>query len=509
MKKRIFLIIQILLLSGWMVTIINAQVNNSPVLDGILDQQWNLTEWRHLTKLVKNTNNTSFTSDRDFKSSFKILWDKEALYLFILIIDDDIVNIGSITHQNDNCEIYFDINNSKTSTYDGIDDDQIRIEYGRLDGYESKRKAENIEFVQISSDTSWIIEAKFPWINLTSNTFDARVNDIIGFDLFTTDNDGNDNLKDHILAWNSPTNDAWQNPLLFGNLKLLADGTLDSVETSATEIDHDNLDIDESKIQYVIYVDNQNNAASDSVTGLDPYKPLSTITKALANSEEYLGAGLGVKIAISPGIYRESGLTVKPKGNGNKFLNTELVIEGTHPDSVIITGADLWNEGWERLSNKRWRHQWDYSFTKLNAWGGLLSELGTKREMIFVDDLWMRQVLSIDDLGDNTFYVHDNNYIYVEVADSIDFENSNKEVSLRGDGINAPWPPQRLLSVPAEKDKVVLRNLTFRYANMRMQNAGQVYINNWKTIIDNCVVEWSNGFGLQIVEAKKIKLISS
>jgi hypothetical protein len=134
------------------------------------------------------------------------------------------------------------------------------------------------------------------------------------------------------------------------------------------------------------------------------------------------------------------------------------------------------------------------------AWGdrGPTNPIAFRREMVYVDGYWMEQVLSMDIMKTNSFFVDEAaDMVYVQVADSINFEASDKEISLRGDGNDAPWPPARLLSIPQEKDKVVLRNLVFQHANMRI-NEGAIRLNGWKTLMEDCIIRWNNSIGLNI-----------
>jgi len=445
-------------------------------------------------------------SPADFSGAFRTLWDQDAFYLLIEITDDSLVNLGISTHHNDNTEVYFDLNNSKFSTYDNLDDDQIRFEFGRTDSFETKRGATGLEFKQVKTNAGWCLEARFPWTALTAEAFVPEVDRDIGFDLMITDNDGEDDKKDHILAWHSPNNDAWKDPTVFGVMRLLASGTTDSVYYDSTPPDHDDQPIDESKISHIIYVNQRHPQAADTNSGTHPEQPLKTLTRALELAGKQIGAAVATKILVYPGVYREGGLTMLRQGSPNSFLNTELVIEGTLADSVIISGSDVWNDGWTLGGNDSWRHDWPYAMQPQNAWGDRVTGLGARREMLFVNGKWMRQVLERNEMTANSFYVADNEGIYVKVAADIDFAAATKEVSLRGDGLDAPWPPAGLLVIPAEKDKVVLRNLVFQHANMRLQNAGTVQIKGWKVLLDHCKIVWNNGFGLQLGAVEQVAI---
>ncbi|MFP4367586.1 MAG: sugar-binding protein [Bacteroidales bacterium] len=483
-----------------------------PDIDGEIDEIWNTTPSYPLTKLIKN-NLGPIPDAEDISASFRSLWDENNFYLLVEVVDDVIFNgISSPDHQNDNLEVYFDINNSKLSQYDGIDDDQIRFIPG-VDTINSKRGviADDIEFSYKQTSEGYRFEMRFPWNSLTSESFSAAEGVEIGFDILVTDND-NSSTKNYIYAWSSPENNAWQNTQIFGILKLNPDGSTVKVENSYLPPEHDAYEIDESKVEVTLYVDKNHPDASDSNPGDNENLPLKTIFKALDIASDSLGAGKATKILIYPGTYREYGLYPVLKGNANSFLNTELVIEGTEKGKVIISGSEIVNDGWSSEGNNTYSRSWTWNIVPDKPWGehGPDPEIAHQREMIFVGGYWMEQVMKQADLKTNSFYVdNENDLVYVKVADSINFTTEDKEISLHGDGEDLPWPPKRLFTVPMEKDKVVLRNLVFEHANMRLSESA-LKISGWKVLIDNCIVRWNNGVGMNAGrDIKNLKLTNS
>ncbi len=501
-SNRVFLVI----LLGIHISV--AQINLPPDINGEIDKVWEKANTFYPEKLVRNIAGVPIENAGDFSGSFRTLWDTDNFYLLVEITDDQLNNHVETSHHNDNTEIYFDLDHSKLSEYDGTDDDQIRFVYGWPDTFDTKRGAQDIEFSQKTTETGWLVEVRFPWTSLTSGTFIATPGTEFGFDVMITDNDGADK-KDHILAWHSPVNDAWKDPSIFGVMKLLESGTTDSVYYDPSPPTHDAFAIDESKVRKTLYVDQRHVDADDGHSGETPDRPFKTIAAALAAASQHVGNAVATKIVIKPGTYREGGLRPIPSGSANAFMNTELIIEGSEPDSVIISGSDEWPDGWTAESGGVWSHEWPYAIEPQDAWGGRVTALGARREMVFIDGVRMRQVLAREDMEENTFFVVDNEKIYVKPAPELDFENTVKEVSLRGDGIDAPWPPAGLLKIPAEKDKVVLRNLVFQHANMRLQNAGTVKLEGWKVLIDHCRIVWNNGFGLQVGNVEQVDIRNS
>jgi hypothetical protein len=486
------------ILSLLLILLINS-IKAQPVIDAKFDSPWESANYFIPTKLVKNTPGDDGPSENDLSGKFYTLWDENNFYLFIEVTDDKIYTNIETDHQNDNIEVYFDLNNSKQSVYDGIDDDQLRFISG-IDTINSKRlvTADKLEFAQKTTDDGYVFEIRFPWAALTSEDFTASEGIDIGFDLMITDNDGSDK-KDYILAWNSPSNDAWQWASIFGTMKLLGTGTTERVIGENQAAEHDEYDINEANVSSILYVDNNAANADDSNDG-SLSSPFLTIEKALEVASENAGEGIATRVSIAPGTYRESGLLLRKTGNPYKFMNTEVVIEGQQKGEVIISGSEIRNDGWSAYGDNTYTHVWKYAVSVEKPWKdkGPSQEIATRREMVFVGGEWMKQVMQLESLEDNSFYVDEaNDLLYVKVANSIDFENSNKEIGLHGDGETAPWPPSRLFSVPLDKDKVVLRNLVFQHANMRLSES-TVKIQGWKVLMEDCIVRWNNGVGLNI-----------
>lgn len=483
-----------------------SQIATTPTIDGDKEAIWDNATYFVPTKLVKNTPGDE-PVETDLSGKFWTLWDTDHFYLYIEVYDDLIFTGENPDHQNDNIEVYFDLNNSKQSVYDGIDDDQIRFISG-VDTVNSKRsvKAQDLEFAQKTIEGGYAFEICFPWAALTSESFEAAVNKEIGFDLMITDNDGTPK-KDYIYAWNATTNDAWQFTSIFGTMKLLASGTTKKIIGNDQPAEHDEYQIDETKITSIIHVDKNDPNAADDNDGSNT-SPLKTIGKALDAAADSAGNGVATKVLIAAGTYREHGLYLKKIGNPYLFMNTEVVIEGEEKGQVIIKGSEVWNDGWTLHENRTYKHEWNYSISVEKPWGdrGPKQEIATRREMVFVNGYWMKQVMQISEMNDNCFYVDEtNDLIYVKVADTIDFESADKEIGLHGDEEDAPWPPVRLFHVPIDKDKVVLRNLTFQHANMRLSEA-TVKVQGWKVLIEDCEITWNNGLGINIAACEQVTL---
>jgi hypothetical protein len=122
------------------------------------------------------------------------------------------------SYDNDCVEVYFDMKNEKTASFDATGDDrQYRIvsELLRIDGI--NYNAKDVKIAQSDPDKqSYIMEMAFPWKTLGYIT--PSPNKKIGFDVAIDDNDTE--TRKGMLAWNSSVDDAWKSTAIYGTLLL-------------------------------------------------------------------------------------------------------------------------------------------------------------------------------------------------------------------------------------------------------------------------------------------------
>jgi len=268
-----------------------------------------------------------------------------------------------------------------------------------------------------------------------------------------------------------------------------------------------------------INVDGQNPAASDDNAEKDLDRPLRSVARAIDIATSMVLEGTPVRILIQPGRYHENGWLLDGEGRNQMFRDTPLIIEGARKEEVIITGSEVWVERWKE-SGGVFAHDWPYNMYQFRAWNenGPEGPLGWRREMVFLNGQWLRQVAKRADLVDGTYWVDEglvdqpDGAIYVKPPKGVDFATAIKEISTGPDRTevswsdkhkdNIPaWPPVSFLSVN-RKNNVTLRNLTFQHANMRL-SAHAVEIRSAAHIVveDSCF-EWNNGSGLGLYDCE-------
>mgnify|MGYP000501253118 CR=1 FL=1 len=122
----------------------------------------------------------------------------------------------------DDIEMYFDMNHEKLPSFRSSEDDrQYRFDYDFPDITGNAPTFEGINFAQYDqSPTRYNFEIAFPWKVLFNNdTTKPKLNQKIGFDMATSDNDGQ--AREGALAWNSIMDQTpWSNTSFLGTLIL-------------------------------------------------------------------------------------------------------------------------------------------------------------------------------------------------------------------------------------------------------------------------------------------------
>jgi endo-1,4-beta-xylanase len=133
-------------------------------------------------------------------------------------VQDSVIDYEFSDWQGDGVEIYFDGDNSKGDSYDGINDNQIRITVDdvELADIDSSLPVDGTAFKVLLTDLGYNVEASFPLAKLQ-----VSPDTIIGFEVQINDNDSAGG-RQTLMRWHSDDNDSWQNPSLFGQAQLVS-----------------------------------------------------------------------------------------------------------------------------------------------------------------------------------------------------------------------------------------------------------------------------------------------
>jgi hypothetical protein len=236
-----------------------------------------------------------------------------------------------------------------------------------------------------------------------------------------------------------------------------------------------------------IYVDI--NHGSDSTGTGTITNPYQTITKgasvAIANNQ----AGIGTQVNIQPGTYRESITMTGSASNTTLPITFQAVTNGT----VIIDGATILT-GWTVYSGNAniYTTNWTYSFPACAQINGCpaAQSIVLQQEMLAVNGTVMTQVLSIAELQPGSFYVDQTHgLIYLYPPSGTNVSTATIETATEP----ALW-------TLAGESQIVLRGLTFQYANSCRGNAAVSISGAGSNILlDTLTVQWNNGQGISIV----------
>lgn len=186
----------------------------SPVIDGVEDDVWSAADRIKLT----NVSGAPVSSPNDLSADFKIMWDKDNLYLFANVTDDILKNDAGEEWENDAVEVFIDADNSKDKSY-GQNDYQFVFVWDKTSPRIREVKHDNakgVQFAFVTTDTGYRAEFKFPWSTLGTT---PHAGSKIGLDVHVADNDKG-GKRDRKLIWHDKNDDAWQNPRVFANAEL-------------------------------------------------------------------------------------------------------------------------------------------------------------------------------------------------------------------------------------------------------------------------------------------------
>jgi hypothetical protein len=243
--------------------------------------------------------------------------------------------------------------------------------------------------------------------------------------------------------------------------------------------------IDESLVSQTIYVDQSNPVASDANPGTSS-APLLTIAAGAARALANNRTGIGTKVLILPGTYRERMDLV---ANGTE-TSAPIVLQAQTNGSVSVAGSDLWT-GWVPGSGGIYTHLWPYQWGLApypNGWLGVvnLADIVRRREMVFINGNSLTQVLDPGQLASGTFYVDERNGIVSMFPfGGVDPAYAPVEVSTR----------TNLLYISGMRN-VVVRGLSFRNENSFIQQGGPLQIlNSSNILVDTCQLSWNSTGG--------------
>jgi hypothetical protein len=216
--------------------------------------------------------------------------------------------------------------------------------------------------------------------------------------------------------------------------------------------------------------------------------PWQTINKAVTVAVANNQAGIGTQVNIQPGTYRESINMASSRKDTSLPITFQAVTNGT----VIVSGATVMT-GWTVYSgnSKIYTNNWTYNFATCAQIAGCpnAQSIALQTEMMAVNSKVMTQVLSVAELLPGSFYVDQTHaLVYLYPPSNTNMSKATVETAT----LPALW-------TLSGKSNIVLRGLTFQYANSCLSSAA-VDIGGAASnvLLDTLTIQWNNGQGLAI-----------
>ena len=243
--------------------------------------------------------------------------------------------------------------------------------------------------------------------------------------------------------------------------------------------------VDESLETQTLYVDAVKGNDNNPGTQQQPLKTIAAAaTDAIANNHN----GLGTKVIINPGTYREM-VSMVPM---NKDTSLPITFEAATPGQSVMSGADI-STGWTVYSGSVYVNSWAnrWGLCDLDSTGAPTEEdIVRRREMLIINRMPMMQVMTLSAVSvPGTFYVDENKgKIYVWPPTGTNMNTATIEIPTRAN-----------LFVIGGRQNIVLRGLTFKYANScRNDAAVRIQFDASNILIDNSMFNWNNAEGLRV-----------
>ncbi len=246
-----------------------------------------------------------------------------------------------------------------------------------------------------------------------------------------------------------------------------------------------------------IYVDATNGSDHNNGSKTSPLKTIgAAVTLAIANND----ASIGSRVIINPGTYREA---VVIQGN-RKSTSLPITFQAATNGTVIVSGADPIT-GWTAYkgSSSIYEASWPYNFAVCPAQAApapAQQQISLHTEMLVVNGMPLTQVLTFSSMLPGTFYV-DNAHalVYMYPPAGTNVTTATVEAAAR------PFVWQI-----GGQSNVVVRGLTFQYANSCPQNAAVLVGGNATNILfDTDTILWNNAMGIHFTTVEQFTVQNS
>jgi hypothetical protein len=242
-----------------------------------------------------------------------------------------------------------------------------------------------------------------------------------------------------------------------------------------------------------IYVDAK--AGSDSNSGAQS-TPLKTIQAAIDKADTDNQKGIGVRVIVNPGVYRET-VSIGSYKSTTAVLTVQAATTGT----AIVAGSDVISN-WGNAGSGIYTHVWTENMgwcSVPSGWPTTFAKIALRTEMVFVNGTPLTQVMSHTDLRPGTFFVSDaGSMMYIDPPPSVNMSSATVEAAVR---------PNTLMI--SNRSNIVIRGLVFRHAATCINQTGANVFGSTNVLIDSLQALWNNWGGLGIYTSSKLTVQNS
>ncbi|HVJ07408.1 MAG TPA: hypothetical protein VM554_03430 [Acidisarcina sp.] len=243
-----------------------------------------------------------------------------------------------------------------------------------------------------------------------------------------------------------------------------------------------------------LYVDASSGSDLNPGTQSQPFR---TVGKAAAKAKSNNVSGIGTKVFINPGVYREFLNISATYGQ----TSAPITFQATQTGTAILSASDVLT-GWSKGSTAVYTHAWNYNFGTCavpSGWPSGFAPVVLRTEMVFVNHIPYTQVMSRSLMRAGTFYVDEAaNLIYLWPSSTTSMSTALVEAAVR---------PQTLQV--QGRTNMVFRGLVFSHAASCInQKSANVY-GSTNILFDSIQANWNNWGGLGINTSNYITVKNS
>ena len=242
-----------------------------------------------------------------------------------------------------------------------------------------------------------------------------------------------------------------------------------------------------------IYVDAK--VGSDSNSGAQT-APFKTIQAAVNKASSLNQQGIGVKVIINDGVYRES-VTI-----GNyRSTSATLTVQAANTGNAIISGSDV-VAGWTQENSTTWQAHFSHTtgFCAIPAtWPTTFPPIIQRTDMVFVNGTPLTQVIASNQLTPGTFFFSDGyQMLHIAPPSGTNMSTAVVEAANRSTTLSL-----------VNRTNVVLRGLVFRHAANCLNTAGASVFGSSNVLVDSVQALWNNWGGLGVYTSNNFTVQNS